>query len=147
MRGRTGAPRRRRRSGPYPWPVTTDGELIYDADCGFCTRTAVWVAGPHDVFRLVSWQSLPDLSALGLTEDDVTSAAYWRAPDGRLWRGGDAIAKALTARGGVLGVVGGLILRTPLRRLAGPVYGWVARNRYRLPGGTSACRASGGPPA
>lgn len=127
---------------PYHDAVAETGELIYDADCGFCTRTATWVAGPRHAFPLVSWQSLPDLPALGLTVDDVTSAAYWRSQDGRLWRGADAIAKALVARGGVLAVAGTLLLRTPLRVLARPVYAWVARNRYKMPGGTSACRVA-----
>lgn len=126
--------------------MTTSGELVYDADCGFCTRSAGWVAGADRAFPLVPWQSLPDLSALGLTEDDVTSAAYWRSTDGTLWRGADAIAKALVARGGVLRLAGTLLLRTPLRLLARPVYGWVARNRYAMPGGTSACRVAP-PPA
>lgn len=126
--------------------MTTAGELIYDADCGFCTRSATWVAGPGRAFPLVPWQSLPDLADLGLTEDDVVSAAYWRSGDGSLWRGADAIAQALVARGGVLRMAGTLLLRTPLRLLARPVYRWVAANRYRMPGSTEACRLSP-PPA
>lgn len=120
--------------------MAVSGELIYDADCGFCTSSARWIAGDADVFPIVPWQSFPDLGALRLTIEDVTTAAYWRAPNGRLWRGSDAIAMALRARGGLLALVGVLILFTPLRPVARLVYRWTAANRYRMPGGTAACR-------
>jgi hypothetical protein len=38
----------------------SSGELIYDADCGFCTRSAQWLARrrPERV-RIVAWQAVP----------------------------------------------------------------------------------------
>lgn len=116
------------------------GRLIYDADCGFCTRSARWLAQDGAAFEIVSWQGLPDLGALGLTVEDVTTAAYWQAGDGTLSRGADAIARSLVARGGVFALTGRVLLVPPVRQLAHLVYGRVAVNRHRMPGGTGACR-------
>ena len=70
--------------------------LVYDGDCGFCTRCAEWVRRrlpqAHDV---VAWQELPDLDALGLTVADVASASYWIDADGRPHRGERGVALAL----------------------------------------------------
>lgn len=113
--------------------------LIYDADCGFCTRAATWLARDGAV-PITSWQSIPDLEALGLDFDKVLTAAYW-AVDGRATdAGASAIARALIARGGVGRIVGHVILLPPVRWIAAPVYRVIARNRHAMPGGTAACR-------
>ena len=56
--------------------------LIFDGDCGFCTTSAGWIERrlPDDV-RVAPWQIL-DLEQYGLTESDVTSAAYWVDAEG-----------------------------------------------------------------
>jgi len=109
------------------------GRLVYDADCGFCTRFAQWV-GPS-----VSWQEL-DLAAAATTEQEMRSAAGW-LDDGRVVvTGADAISAALVARGGAAGLAGRIIARPPVRGLARVVYRVVARNRHRMPGGTPSCR-------
>ena len=117
--------------------------LIFDGDCGFCTRTARWISdrwtGPA---RAEAWQRLgPDgLARIGLTERDVRSAAYWVDTDGRIFRGHAAVAQALcegTARDRVLG---GLLRTPPVSWLGRPGYWLVARFRYRLPGATGSCR-------
>jgi predicted DCC family thiol-disulfide oxidoreductase YuxK len=116
------------------------GLLVYDGDCGFCTRSASWIARrlPPGC-RAQPWQAL-DLGALGLTEAEVTTAAYWVEAEGRLRRGSDAVAAALVAAGGGWRLVG-LVLRVPpVSWLARGVYRVVAGNRHRLPGATEACR-------
>lgn len=118
------------------------GRLVYDADCGFCTRAAEWLARrrPERV-GIVAWQALPDLEALGLTVDDVTTRAYWQDSAGGLHGGSDAIALAMVARGGRLVAAGGRVIAGPvLSPVARLVYGWVAQNRHRMPGSTDACR-------
>ncbi|QGG96036.1 thiol-disulfide oxidoreductase DCC family protein [Actinomarinicola tropica] len=115
--------------------------LVYDGDCGFCTSSARWIARrlPATV-PVVPWQSLGDLSARGLTVDDVTSAAWW-LDDGEAPLGGHlAIGGALRAARPPWSLLGRLLLAPPLRWLAGPVYRWVARHRYRMPGASDACR-------
>lgn len=115
--------------------------LVYDGDCGFCTRSAHWIRRrlPPDV-EVASWQSLPDLDALGLTLDDVTTAAWWVDPPAAPRGGHLAIGASLVAAGGAWGLLGRALLAPPLRWLAAPVYRRVARDRHRLPGATDACR-------
>lgn len=91
---------------------------------------------------VVPWQSVEDLSAVGLTEQDVECAAWWIGPDGR-WAGGDAIARSLTEARGLWTVVGRLMLIWPLSSLSRTIYRWVAENRGRLPGATPACEIDG----
>lgn len=115
--------------------------LIYDGDCAFCTRSARWAerrlpAGT----RVVAWQQIDDLSALGLTVADVTTAAYWVDPDGRSHGGERAVSAGLVAMGGGWAILGRVVGAPPAVWLAGPVYRLVARYRHQMPGGTAACR-------
>lgn len=115
------------------------GTLIYDGDCGFCTSSARWLAN-RGRCEITPWQSL-DLAPLGLTEDDVTRAAYWLDGSGHVSaRGAGAVAEALRACGPGWRLTGRLIQLPPVRPLADVGYAWVARNRHRLPGSTDACR-------
>src|SRR3954451_12993436 len=70
--------------------------LVYDGDCGFCTRCARWVveSRARDV-EVVPWQNL-DLPAVGLNEQQVRTAAYW-LDDGTTDHGEGAIARSLMA--------------------------------------------------
>ena len=87
------------------------------------------------------WQSL-DLDTLGLTESDVSTAVYWIDTQGGTNRGERAIAQLLVDRGGIWALGGRIMLVPPVIQIAGVVYGLVAKNRYKLPGATDACRIS-----
>jgi predicted DCC family thiol-disulfide oxidoreductase YuxK len=114
--------------------------LIFDGDCSFCTSSANWIRHRlPKTARVEPWQRL-DLDSFGLTERDVTSAAYWVDERGRTYRGHRSIGKALTAVGGIWKAVGALILVPPISWLAALGYAIVARNRSRLPGGTPECK-------
>lgn len=116
--------------------------LIYDGDCSLCSSSARWIAarwnGPQ---QAVAWQHLSadQLERLGLTLDDVRSAAWWIDASGTS-RGHLAIARALRAADGWPAVVGRILLVPPFRWLAAGAYPLIARWRHRLPGGTPACR-------
>jgi predicted DCC family thiol-disulfide oxidoreductase YuxK len=114
--------------------------LIFDGDCSFCTTSAMWIEHrlPSGA-RVEPWQRL-DLDAFGLTEADVTTAAYWVDERGRTYRGHRSIGKALMAAGGGWKPVGALVLIPPFSWLAALLYVVVAKNRHRLPGGTPACK-------
>lgn len=114
--------------------------LVFDGDCGFCTSSARWIEArlPDDV-AVVAWQAC-DLDELGLTEAEVTTAAYWVDDAGATHRGHLAIGRSLMAAGGFWSVIGRLIVSAPISWLAAPVYGLVAKYRHRLPGATDACR-------
>ncbi|MFE4080510.1 thiol-disulfide oxidoreductase DCC family protein [Paenarthrobacter sp. YIM B13468] len=119
--------------------VALERTLIYDADCGFCTRSAKWLAGEGKV-SIKSWQSIRDLEALGLTEEMVEAAAYW-ADDGVVTAGAEsAIAQALITKGSGWQLAGRFILLPGVHFVAARVYKVIAKNRHAMPGGTDACR-------
>jgi predicted DCC family thiol-disulfide oxidoreductase YuxK len=121
--------------------------LVYDGDCGFCTSSARWAErGFHHGERVEAWQLLGEgeLARLGLTVEDVRQAAWWVGPDGTLARGHRAAGRALQAAGGWRRAAGWPMLVRPTSWLAAAVYRVVVRYRYRLPGGTPACRVDGG---
>lgn len=114
--------------------------LVFDGDCGFCTASARWIERRLPSSTSVQpWQVL-DLDELGLTQGDVTAAAWWVDRRGRQHRGHAAIGRALIAAGGTWGVIGRLVITPPISWLARPAYWLIARNRHRLPGSTDACR-------
>lgn len=114
--------------------------LVFDGDCGFCTTTARWAERRvGKSVTVVAWQFL-DLEAHGLTIEDVTTAAYWIDPDGVVHRGHRAVAETMTAMGGLWTIPGRAIPHRPVSWIADGLYRLVARYRYRLPGGTRACR-------
>lgn len=124
----------------------TSGRLLYDADCGFCTRAALWLARRRpDRVAIVPWQSVPDLAGLGLREEDLSRQAYWQSGTGPLRGGSGAIAAAMVARGGLATVAGLLIASEPVRPVADVVYRAVAARRHRMPGGTDSCELTPAP--
>ena len=115
--------------------------LVYDGDCGFCTATARWAKRRlSDDYQVVPSQQA-DLTALGLTGDDVARSAWWIDPDGTRSDEHRSIAGALGAMGGAWPTVGRLLTLGPISPLARWVYRLVANNRYRIrrPGTASSC--------
>jgi predicted DCC family thiol-disulfide oxidoreductase YuxK len=120
--------------------------LVFDGDCGFCTTAATWAERRfRHGERAQAWQLIapPVLTSMGLSLEDVGQAAWWVDADGTRARGHRAIGKALQAGGGGRRVVGWFVLTPPTSVLAAGVYRLVVRWRYRLPGGTPACRVPG----
>ena len=119
--------------------------LIYDGDCGFCTRSARWIESHWrpGTARVVAAQDLDDatLAAHGLTRADVTEAAWWIGSDGGARRGDRAIAAALRAAPGWPNPIGRALTLPGIRSVAPTGYALVARVRHRLPGATEACAA------
>jgi predicted DCC family thiol-disulfide oxidoreductase YuxK len=113
--------------------------LVFDGDCGFCTTSAQWFEQhARTEVDVKPWQHL-DLAAIGLTEEQVTTAAYWvDGPHQR--RGHRAVAQALQHCSAGWRAVGRVIDLAPVRPLANVGYRLVSRYRYKLPGGTPACR-------
>lgn len=110
------------------------GHLVYDADCGFCTRSAQWLDEAP-----VAWHTL-DLDAVQVTQDEADANAGWLV-DGRITLlGAPAIAAALRARRGGSRLLGWALTVPGIRALANLVYPRIAANRHRMPGGTAACR-------
>lgn len=118
--------------------------LVYDGDCGFCTASADWIAAKwpnSETAEVVPWQRLGQegLDNLGLTPNDVKRSAWW-IEDGQNRGAHLAVGHALAASGGGWAILGKALLVPPIRWLAAVGYPIVARYRYRLPGGTPACK-------
>ncbi|WP_448616099.1 thiol-disulfide oxidoreductase DCC family protein [Modestobacter sp. URMC 112] len=127
--------------------------LVFDGDFAFCSRCAAVAARvlPGDCV-VVPWQRF-DLASAGVTAERARSEVLWIGRDGAVSGGAPAVAQALRSAGGWWSVPGALLLLPPLSWVAPWVYRLVAANRYRLPGGTAACRvpppgagAAGPPP-
>jgi predicted DCC family thiol-disulfide oxidoreductase YuxK len=118
------------------------GTLIFDGECGFCTRSRdllIKLDRRHRI-RTVPLQrpGAPELA--GVSRAELTRSVYWLAGDGTVRSGAEAVNAALSA---VLGSRIPLwIYRLPgVRALQDAAYRWVAANRHRLPGTTPWCTA------
>jgi predicted DCC family thiol-disulfide oxidoreductase YuxK len=114
--------------------------LVFDGDCAFCTRASEVARRllPADC-DVRPWQAY-DLSAVGVTAQRAQHEVLWVGRDGVVAGGAGAVAQALRAVGGVWSVLGAALSLPPVSWVAQGVYRAVAANRYRLPGGTAACR-------
>ncbi|HVF13388.1 MAG TPA: DCC1-like thiol-disulfide oxidoreductase family protein [Acidimicrobiales bacterium] len=114
--------------------------LVYDGDCAFCTRMVdIALSRMKVACRAVPWQQA-DLAVLGLTEAEVTEKVWWVEPGVSKVSGHRAVAAALRHGSPGLRPFGHLLDAAPVAPVASAGYDLVARNRHRLPGGTSACR-------
>lgn len=121
--------------------------LIFDGDCGFCTTVATWSAKRfRHGERAQPWQRLDSdfLTAHHFTLSEFGAAAWWVDDSGLRERGHRAVGRALVADGGVWRVLGSLALTPPTSWVAASLYRVVVRWRYKLPGGTPACRVPPG---
>lgn len=120
--------------------------LVFDGDCGMCTRAAALVERrfrPHpEMFDVAPSQAL-DLPALGLTEAECEEALQWVAPGGVRTSGHAAVASMLRSSYPWFRPLGSLLVAPVIDRLAAVAYRWVARNRHVFPGGTAACAMPG----
>ena len=82
-----------------------------------------------------------DLAAFDLTAAQCAEALRWVGQSGPA-AGAAAVGRLLLAAGKGWAWIGKALLAPGVRHVAGAVYRAVAANRYRLPGGTPACRAS-----
>lgn len=112
--------------------------FLYDGDCAFCTKSAQFLLRRVRTDADVKpWQGT-DIDALGLTEDDVETAVQWVEP-GLSKAGPDAIAVLLRRAQWFWKPLGWALSNRVASTLAWPLYRLVARNRDRMPGGTTAC--------
>jgi len=114
--------------------------LIFDGQCGFCTRAVEWLMPRVRVpMRFEPYQAT-NLARYELTEGQASEAVWWVDPRGRRARGHRAVGHALVACGGGWAVLGQLCLLSPTAWAAALGYRFIARNRARLPGSTPACK-------
>ena len=107
--------------------------LLYDGECGFCTRMVEEAADrlAADVDYVPS-QRAP-LSTYGISEAEARHSIQWVAPEGRISHGAEAAARLLVASGGAWALLGRLLLAPPFSFVAAAGYWLVARNRSHIP--------------
>lgn len=113
--------------------------LIYDGDCGFCTRSVRLAVRLPVSMSVRPWQEA-DLAALRTTEDRARHEVLWIDRAGRVFGGAEAVAQLLKSCRIPWPVFGWIMSAPLLRTIAARAYRWVADNRSRLPGTTPACR-------
>jgi predicted DCC family thiol-disulfide oxidoreductase YuxK len=112
--------------------------LVFDGDCAFCTSCAGLLERIGPKAEIVAWQ-VADLGELGITAAQAAEAVRWVGAEGTVRTGHEALAAALGTAGPAWRIAGKAILLPGVSPLAAAGYRLVARNRYRLPGGTPAC--------
>jgi predicted DCC family thiol-disulfide oxidoreductase YuxK len=122
-----------------PRTVTGMKTLVFDGDCGFCTTCVRFVERRLRTSAVITAWQFADLAALGVTEERARYELLW-IEDGRVHGGAQAVAKLLIDAGLPWSPLGWITRVPPFRWLAHGLYRLVAGNRYRLPGGTPACR-------
>ena len=117
--------------------------LVFDGDCAFRTSSARLLERIGPKAEIVPWQ-VTNLDELGITAAQATEAVRWIGTDGKVRSGHEAIAAALGTAGWPWRLVGRAISLPGISSLAAVTYRLIARNRYRLPGGTPACAVGQG---
>lgn len=116
-----------------------NGLLVFDGECGFCTRCrdALVRLDRHRRLETVAFQEPGVAERTGISHADF-DAVWWLGADGSRLRGAAAVNAAL---GAVLGLRLPLaVYRVPgIRQAQEALYRWVAANRHRFPGTTPWC--------
>ena len=120
--------------------ATTAATLIFDGDCGFCTRCVVWGTSKLSAFpNPKAFQNI-DPASYGLTDKDVREAV-WLISGSTILSGARAVAWIIKQQSGIgWRVLGQFIDWCPIRPFAKVGYRLVAKNRHRLPGASTSCK-------
>jgi len=103
-----------------PMPVDDRPVVVYDDDCGLCTRAVRWLAAHCDLAAVPG-------------DDAGQAASVVVRTAGRTLTGGEAVATLLRAsRSGLWRAVGQVLWLAPVRPLTSLAYRLVAANRRRI---------------
>jgi hydroxyacylglutathione hydrolase len=127
------------RVGPASTPVSSGKfKVLYDDQCEICQAGVAWLKvldrrGRTEAVAITA-AALEELGA-GLEMDSCLRELHVVDPDGRVYKGWDAVARLARLFGWtwIVGAVGSV---APFRQMARWAYGFVARNRHAL----SKCR-------
>jgi len=117
----------------------TDSFLIYDGDCAFCNRAASVARRINAKSVTIAPYQSADLNGLGLTEVKCQSALQFVTNNGQIFSAEKAVASYLRTASLPWRAIGHLLLMPGIAQLSGLSYRWIARNRFRLPGGAPSC--------
>lgn len=121
----------------------TEGRLVFDGECGFCTRAVAWLRRLDRAGRVeaVPFQAPGVPESVGADVEQCRGSVQWLGTDGHRRSGAAAVNAVLD-----------VLTRTPLPgavyRVTAPLqeraYSWVADHRSRFPGMTPHCEAHPG---
>ena len=125
---------------PAALAVPRTATLLFDGDCGFCTTSVRWLEKHLSEFPTAIPFQWADLEALGVSEAEARDRV-WFVADGKRFGGHRAVSALLRGQP-TLGwrLLGRLLIVPGLSLIAAAGYALVARYRYKLPGGTPACK-------
>lgn len=115
--------------------------ILYDGRCRFCQAGAARLASyfPPASVELLSSHEPGALERFpGVTPEAADAAMHLRDPSGRIFKGAEAVARAIASRGGVRRLAH-LYYVPGIRWLADRTYRFIAANRYRIGGRDSTC--------
>ena len=117
-----------------------EARLVFDGDCGFCTRCVGWLRrlDRHERVDIRPFQAPGVPASIGASAQECQDAVQWLGPDGRRRAGADAVNAALSLLCGTRFFAG---LYRPTAGLQEAAYQWIAANRFRFPGVTPHCTA------
>jgi predicted DCC family thiol-disulfide oxidoreductase YuxK len=121
-------------------PSARPATLIFDGDCGFCTTAVRWLQKRLPRVPATAPFQWTDLAEFGLDEQQAR-ARVWFVTGEHRYGGAAAVAAVLRGQPNpALRALGWLGTVPPWSWAAETGYRLVAKYRYRLPGGTPACR-------
>jgi len=105
--------------------------LVYDGECGFCTRSARWVERRDRAGRISvrPSQEAGLIERLGLSREEADRASWAVEAEGRKFEGAAAINRVLRDLGGGWSVVGSVYRFAPFAWVEDRYYSRVARRR------------------
>ena len=112
--------------------------MLYDADCGFCTRTALRVPSLGVDVDIAAIQET-DLAAVGVDADRAVREMPFVGADGVVAYGHRAWAGVLLTGPAPVRWVGRALGSRASAPVASRLYRWIAEHRSSLPGGTATC--------
>ena len=119
-----------------------DGILVFDGQCGMCTRVVNRMArwNRKGRLRIEPLQSPGVAERVGVPDDRLPESAWWLDASGAVFAGAHAMNAAPSkALGTPLPL--GIYRRPGIGALQNVVYRWVAAHRYRFRGVTPLCQA------
>ena len=114
--------------------------LIFDGDCAFCSssiRLIAKVIRKHPEIKPYQWL---DLKNYGVSKEACTTAIQFYKSEKKRYSGARAFAQFLILSNYPWRILGFLLELPLINWIAQLIYVGVARNRYRLPGGTPECK-------
>jgi predicted DCC family thiol-disulfide oxidoreductase YuxK len=120
--------------------------VLYDGRCPFCTRQSQRLArlARPELVEAVNFQEPGVLTRFpGLTYEACMQAMHLVTPDGRVFRGAEAIVQALATRL-LFAWIAPVYYLPGLRQFFNASYAFIAANRYRFWGKTSPSECESG---